>query len=695
MTATRDGVVSTATSGARATRKPGHAVLVRADIQALRAFAVMAVVLFHFWPGAVPGGYIGVDVFFVISGFLISAQLVRRRESGGVKLGEFWAARARRLLPASLLVLAVSIVLTLVWAPATLQSQYLRSIIGSALYVENWVLAVDAVDYLAAENAPPIAQHYWSLSVEEQFYIFWPLLIILATIGTAAAAVRRRRLVWAVAAVTVLGFGASVFLTATNAPFGYFATQSRVWEFGLGALVALVPFTAKRGPGLRMAIWLAGWAAMAATAMIYGPATPFPGVAALLPVLGAAAVIASGPDIPVKWIGALVAWRPVQWLGDQSYGIYLWHWPLIVIAPFMLGHVASFPERVALLVITIAAAALAKRFIEDPIRFSARTRNVRPRVIGLVTAAAMALVVAAAAAPIALAAQKGEARQDQVEGQLTDPAACRGAAVLLEEGCAAAREATVDAADVVPTLANLYEDTGGAFACYDQELTGDPSVCRIGSEDPDAVRIALTGDSHAAMLIPGLREEAESRGWAIDTIVGRGCVWQAVESPESECADRWAAVEEILLSGDYDAVVVTAWNREDFDAAAQDEVAARMTRAWETAKAQGITVIGVADNPPVPQASADCLAASASFTLETCAFDADEAHAANDPIRQAGEATGSPVADLWDAYCADDVCPMVMGGVVVYRDLHHITGTFSKSLAPYLADEISAALPDD
>ena len=154
---------------------------VRPEIQGLRAAAVMLVVIFHLWPSRLPGGYAGVDVFFAISGFLITAHLVREVErTGTVALPAFWARRARRLLPASMLVLLVSAVGVLVWVPVTYWQQFLREAAAATTYVLNWLLTRDAVDYLAAENAASPVQHYWSLSVEEQFYLVWPLLIILA-----------------------------------------------------------------------------------------------------------------------------------------------------------------------------------------------------------------------------------------------------------------------------------------------------------------------------------------------------------------------------------------------------------------------------------------------------------------------------------------------------------------------------------
>ena len=324
---------------------------VRADIQALRAFAVLAVVLFHLWPGRVPGGFIGVDVFFVISGYLITSQLVRRRRTRGrIGLASFWAARARRLLPASLLVLAVSVVLVVLWAPDVLRAQYLQSIIASTLYVENWSLAFNQVDYLAHDNPPPIAQHYWSLSVEEQFYLIWPFVVIIGTLGFWQRL--RRPVVGLVVAITTLGFFSfvlNVWLTASGSPYAYFATPGRFWEFALGALVAVMAGPAL-GTATRWLAWLLGWGALIAVLFIYGPQTAFPGFAAVIPTVATAVLIAAGPTTPEPFVARLIAARPVQWVGDLSYGIYLWHWPLIIIAPAVLGRPPALLENVGLLV---------------------------------------------------------------------------------------------------------------------------------------------------------------------------------------------------------------------------------------------------------------------------------------------------------------------------------------------------------
>ncbi|MFV0252273.1 MAG: acyltransferase family protein, partial [Beutenbergiaceae bacterium] len=239
----------------------GSAQGFRPEVQGLRAIAVGVVVLFHLWPLRMPGGYVGVDVFFVISGFLITSHLYREVErTGTVRLLDFWARRIRRLLPASLLVLAVSLVLVLAWVPTTQWLTNARELIASALYVENWALAADAVDYLAEGNQPSVAQHFWSLSVEEQFYLIWPLLMLAAlALAVRTGWNRRYAMVAALSLVGGASFVWSIWATSQDRASAYFITPTRVWEFAIGAAIALVPLA----PGL-LARVLLGWAGLAA-----------------------------------------------------------------------------------------------------------------------------------------------------------------------------------------------------------------------------------------------------------------------------------------------------------------------------------------------------------------------------------------------------------------------------------------------
>src|SRR3954470_24878949 len=256
---------------------------VRAEIQALRALAVALVVVCHSWPRALPGGFIGVDVFFVISGFLITSLLLGEvRRTGRVSLAGFWARRARRILPAALLVLAVCALATLAWVPQNHWQQFLDEIRASTAYVENWQLAATATNYFAnAASVQSPVQHYWSLSAEEQFYLVWPVLILLVVLLRGG----RRGFALGMGVLALASLAFSIYDTAADPAAAYFITPTRAWEFAAGGLLALA------GTSRRPSVSWLRLAAIAIAAVFYGPATPFPGIAAALPVAGALAVM--------------------------------------------------------------------------------------------------------------------------------------------------------------------------------------------------------------------------------------------------------------------------------------------------------------------------------------------------------------------------------------------------------------------
>ncbi|MDO9354042.1 MAG: acyltransferase, partial [Solirubrobacteraceae bacterium] len=308
----------------------------RAEIQALRALAVGVVILGHSWPQAFSGGFVGVDVFFVISGFLITGHLVREvQRSDRISLIGFWARRVRRILPAAMLVLAVVIVATLAVVPESRWDTFLHEMRASGLYVQNWQLAGSATDYFAAaEGTQSPVQHYWSLSVEEQFYLVWPLLL-----GGAALFLRgpyrRPGLVMLMGGVAAVSLAYSIAETSSDPAAAYFVTPTRVWEFALGGLLSLLPVAAGHERRRAVVSWV-GLLAIAVAVARYDDATAFPGYAALLPVLGTVAVVWAGlPRAP--WSPSrLMAARPVQVVGGVSYSLYLWHWPLLILLPYAL-----------------------------------------------------------------------------------------------------------------------------------------------------------------------------------------------------------------------------------------------------------------------------------------------------------------------------------------------------------------------
>ncbi len=307
----------TAGRGRDGGRIEGHAL--RTDIQGLRAVAVSLVVIYHLVPSSLTGGFSGVDVFFVISGFLITLHLMQKPPSGGRDLAKFWGRRIRRLLPASLLVLTTTLVMSRLVAPDTQWGNTASQARAATLYVVNWLLARDSVDYLAAENAPSPVQHFWSLSVEEQFYFVWPILIL----GMVLLARRYRwnrdlAVLGGLGVLVVVSLSYSIWETAHNPAAAYFVTPTRMWELGIGGLLAVVVAVRQRRhlPHLlpesaRVVLAWLGFAAIAWTAWAYTGGTPFPGWQALLPVVGTAVVIGARSPMTRFSPGPLLAVRPI------------------------------------------------------------------------------------------------------------------------------------------------------------------------------------------------------------------------------------------------------------------------------------------------------------------------------------------------------------------------------------------------
>ena len=357
----------------------------RQDIEGLRAVAVLAVVLFHAEVPGVGGGYVGVDVFFVISGFLITGLLWREVSTAGtVRLRRFYGARARRLLPASATVGVVTAIASAVLLSPLLAGGVLQDGIACALYVGNYWFLLQGVDYLAQGMGQSPFLHYWSLGVEEQFYLVWPAMII----GTAWLIRRARRRTRAqatssqrpylviLALVAAVSFALSLAVTYVVSSVAFFSLPTRAWQLAVGGLVALTATQWRRLPPLPAAI--AGWAGLALILLactLFSTTTLYPGTAALVPVLGAALVIGAGCAAPSEGCGRVLAVPPMRAIGRVSYSWYLWHWPVLLLAPPLLGHPLGLAGRLAAVLVSGGLAVLTLRLIENPLRFAAPVRR--------------------------------------------------------------------------------------------------------------------------------------------------------------------------------------------------------------------------------------------------------------------------------------------------------------------------------
>ncbi|MER8062478.1 MULTISPECIES: acyltransferase [unclassified Streptomyces] len=333
----------------------------RPDIQALRALAVSLVVLTHVWPNLLSGGFVGVDVFFVISGYLITSRLAREiRTTGRIRIAHFYARRVRRLLPAASLVLLCVVVAVRVLAPRASWADNARQIVASALYAQNWLLGAHPID---VTKVTAVAS-YWSLSVEEQFYLLWPLLLL---------PLFALRATWArlsvVAGLGIVSLLYCVHLTAVAPVPAYFITPVRVWEFVLGAVLVLADAKLTLPTAAANTASLLGFAAILGSAFLFTGKTPFPGSAALVPAVGAALVITAGLRSERQWHTVLTSSRPVQVLGDMSYSLYLWHWPLLMLVPLAVpGGAQTFTARLGIVAAALLLSYASKRLIEDPVR---------------------------------------------------------------------------------------------------------------------------------------------------------------------------------------------------------------------------------------------------------------------------------------------------------------------------------------
>jgi peptidoglycan/LPS O-acetylase OafA/YrhL len=669
----------------------------RPELQVLRAAAVALVVVYHVWPGRLPGGFVGVDVFFVVSGFLITSHLVSGFDRDGrISLPGFWARRARRLLPASLLVLAVTAAGTLVLLPTVQWQQTFREIVASALYVQNWALAADSVDYLAAENVPSPAQHFWSLSVEEQFYVVVPLLLVLAAFlaGRGASAGRRRGFLAAtLALVAVASLVASIVLTATDPGPAYFVTPTRAWEFAAGGLLAFaVTWCARQSPALRgVAAW-AGWALLVLSGFVITGATPFPGIAAALPVTGALLVIAAG-RAPVPWApDRLLVRRPIVFVGDISYSVYLWHWPVLVFAHARFGLDLPWWSELLLVAVVVVLAWATTRFIENPARTGRFLVARRPRFTMAVAVVAMAVVAVPAGVGWALSRNAATAELEQAAIEVAKGGDCIGAG---------SRDPSLNCApteypELLPDPSAAVDDKSAAYDEGCISPIGSPlmPICTAGVADGD-VRVLAIGDSHAAHWLPAYEAIAEERDWAITTYFKSACALSTthqVTSPPRNGAtcDTWNAdVSEQLAGGaPFDLVFVSASALGNSAYPSAASAIAGYREAWATLVARGSEVVVIQDTPRVPETLNACIARNESDPA-ACDVAVETVYEWPDLMAQAaaGQA-GVTVLDFTDYFCWDGTCKAAIGGVVTFRDTHHITATLATTFGPVIGREL-------
>ncbi|MDX2813221.1 acyltransferase family protein [Streptomyces sp. PA03-5A] len=675
--------------------RPAAGAPLRLDIQGLRALAVSLVVLSHAGVRPLAGGYIGVDVFFVISGFLITSLLLRElARNDRVSVRRFYARRALRLLPASTLVGVVTLGGAWLYLSKVRFAEYVGDALGSTFYVVNLRLANAGTNYLNADSPPSPFQHFWSLAVEEQFYLVWPLLL------WASWKLARRRtglLAAPLAVLCAISFALNVWVTGTSVSWAYFGSHTRFWELGAGALLALSAGRLERLPA-RVAgpmSW-AGLVSLVVAAVWFDDATPFPGPYALAPVLGTVLVLAGGCSPARYGAGALLSLRPLTWVGGLSYGWYLWHWPMLVILPMAWERPATVRFGLVCAVISLLLAWGTLRLVENPVRFHHVFRGRPARALGLgagLTACATAAALVATAFPPLISSG---AAAPELRGTLTgvtDPQT-RLTELLEAPERSLPVNLTPGITKVKGTLSAVYRD--GCHIGY--QSTATPS-CVYGDRSAPKT-VVLFGDSHAAQWFPALDRLARERHWRLVSLTKASCKVAAVTTvyqgePYTSC-DRWRTKALARIRSLKPALVIASSS----DTADLARPSADPRRQWtdgfertyrELARS-GAQVLAIEDTPWPKGDAVDC-AGTHPQELERCASEIGQA--VRDPdkkreITEAAAATGVSVVDPVPWLCGTGGdCPVVVADTFVYRDDSHLTESYAEAIAPVLDHEMT------
>lgn len=686
-------------SGTATLTRPDHGRTIRFDIEGMRTIAVGLVLIAHAGVPFLAGGFIGVDVFFVLSGFLITGLLAREvAQSGRVNLANFWSRRVKRLLPASATVLVFSAVVTYLYLPITQRKDFGGDIVSAALYVVNWRFAARGVDYQAEDIGDSPVQHYWSLAVEEQFYLIWPIMMLI--IGVLAAKRWKQVSFVVLGLVTTASFVWSVAHTNSSPQTSYFISTTRIWELGIGALLALSATWVARCPGLLRAAggWV-GIALIAYGALVFEKSTPaFPGAAALVPTVGAALMIASGlretPGSPQR----LLSLPPMVWIGGLSYSIYLWHWPILVAAQ------AKYPDlrlrwMVLLMILSVVPAWLCHRFIENPVRFGTAFK---PTGRGLAVGAALTAIGVGVGVSLSASATISTPREASASQSV-------GAAALLDpanKDVVWSRIRSVEAMRPLPINAPedrppFYSDGSG---CQVEGGNPTPKPCTWGDTSSDRT-VVIIGDSKMAQWQTALDDIAKAEHWKIVQLTKSACPFTDASIARSNKADcrAWgkAALQDILDLKP-DLVIASHRSRKALPEGenkrsdeTQDAMVAGMASYWRTLTEAGIPVTALLDNPAPSNVPVYECVAQHPKDLTACSFDRSsgiKASGAPAALEAAKQVPGVTVMNMDDTICPDGArCSAVIGHVLVYRQGTHLTRTFIDSAEKQLAAQLYKA----
>lgn len=657
----------------------------RPELQGLRALAVVLVVVYHVWFDRISGG---VDVFLVITGFLITGQLYRASTRGGIRFGPMWGRMLKRLFPAALTVLVGTMIGAFLWLPEHRWFQTIEHILAAALYYENWQLAADSTDYFAQHNMASLTQHFWSLSIQGQFYLVAPI-----TVGLLAFLARKAG--WGIKApltvVVVLAFAGSlaysVWLTKTNQPLAYFHSMTRVWEFMLGGMLALFINQISLPRWMRILFGWTGVALLVSCGMILQVGTMFPGYAALWPTMAAVLVLLAGAtDSKIgadRWLSS----RPLEFIGNISYSLYLWHWPVLLFV-LLLQHQArvDLVGGATVIAISLMLAVPTYYFIEEPAR---KSRFGMKRTWGAYVFGAFMLVPVLV---LAFAWQNyAQARAQATPTVQVNDTKYPGA-VALDRGGWATSNTDIEPAPSMINLGNEWSKFSNR-TCYMSPRGFEMKVCKTSNGATAEKRIIVVGDSHPQQWIGALDPIVHKNNWEAYSILRGGCPFsiasELIKSSQA-CVGYNAALIEEIKELRPDAVITTGSYQ--VHKGLTERTPPGFVEQWRKLEAAGIPVIALRDNPRFDFEPSEC-AGEFGANAPQCSGRTAEFYPPVPPYQAIPNLPSNVrFIDLTRYFCDENVCPPVIGNVRVYMDDNHITRSYMKTLSPMLEKDIRAAL---
>jgi peptidoglycan/LPS O-acetylase OafA/YrhL len=662
------------------------------------------VVLYHAGLSQLRGGYVGVDVFFVISGFVITGVLVREREaSRRTSLGRFYGRRCRRIIPAASLVIIVVVLATYRFLGPISGTQTAIDARWTAVFLANFHFWSQGSNYLTASLPPSPLLNFWSLAVEEQFYLVYPAVFLLVAVLRVSWWSFRARLMVVLGAVVGASFAWSVIQTASNPQAAYYSPLTRAWELALGALLAVgTPWLVKAPQRFAAgATWL-GLIAIGASAVWFGAETPYPGAWAAIPVVGAVLVIAAGTPAPRWGAESLLSRGPFLKLGSLSYSLYLWHWPILILAAESAGR-TSLPLRQSMVWVGVAvgASVVTYRFVENPVRHA---RVIAVSRVGSIGLGAILISATLIVATVAINSHNSHEAPAATSRNAPIPILSTQQVRRLVAGSSSIRAVPTD---ISPPLSTAYFDFGVPptwTGCAVTAAATTEPPCTFGA--PSGRRtMVIYGDSHADMWATALNDIAVADGWKLVTFVKLGCPaidlpvpnqpgYGAPGAPFLGCEQWRHYVIGRINSLRPSLVIVTQalWRRPSGSLYSPSQWEAGLVRTLNQITAPNTVKVVLGNTPVLPQFGPNCL----SVHLDDAQACGTSARSYLTPFRQA-EARAAVVAgahyvDTLPWFCTE-FCSAVIGRFDVYVDRVHITNTYARTLEGVLAASLNLAAP--